>query len=284
MPELPEVETVRRGLAPVGGLRVASVKVLKPRAVREHIAGPKDFAKRLVGQTLLHISRRGKFLWAPTDQDEALVVHLGMTGQTLLHPVGATPSSQTRVVIGFEDSDLELHFVDQRMFGGMLVDELVWHGDERLPVRASHIARDLLDPRLDLDAVVGRIRARQAGIKSLLLNQEIVSGFGNIYADEALWATRTHYLRPGNRLSRSQVRELLAAGQEVMGKALKAGGTSFDSLYVNVNGESGWFQVDLNAYGQEGEPCARCGRPIVREHWSNRSSFRCPRCQPKPRL
>lgn len=283
MPELPEVETVRRGLARVAGLTVKDVEILNPRSIREHQAGARDFQKRLRGQTFEHISRRGKFLWLPTAREEALVIHLGMTGQALLQKSTEPQPSQTRVRLEFRNTDLELRFVDQRMFGGMLLDDLQWHGEERLPRRASHIARDLLDPLLDLDEVISKMRKRQAGIKSVLLNQEIVSGFGNIYADEALWQAKVHYLRPTASLARAQIREVLQAGQEVMARALQAGGTSFDALYVDVNGESGWFQVDLNAYGQEGEPCPRCARPIVREHWSNRSSFRCPRCQPRPR-
>lgn len=284
MPELPEVETVRRGLQPLAGLEVSDVKVLNPRSVREHAGGAKDFQRRLAGQTLRHVSRRGKFLWLPTADDQALVTHLGMTGQALLLPADAPLHPHVRVVVGFHEVDFELRFTDQRMFGGMLLDELVeWHGAERVPQRAAHIARDLLDPLLDLDSVVADIRSRSAGIKSVLLNQGIVSGFGNIYADEALWLARLHYARPANSIGRAKVVELLEAGAEVMRKAIAAGGTSFDALYVNVNGESGWFQVDLNAYGQEGEPCGRCGRPIVRESWSNRSSFRCPRCQPVPR-
>lgn len=284
MPELPEVETVRRGLAAVAGLTIESAKVLNPRSVREHTGGQRDFERRLEGQKLKHVSRRGKFLWLPLSSEEALVTHLGMTGQALLLPAETPLHPHVRVVLRFKKAKFELRFTDQRMFGGMLVDELVpWHGQERVPRRAEHIARDLLDPLLDLDEVVNRIRSRSAGIKSVILNQEVVSGFGNIYADESLWLARLHYGRPANTISRAKVLELLEAGQEVMRRAIHAGGTSFDALYVNVNGESGWFQVDLNAYGQEGEPCGRCGRPIVRESWANRSSFRCPRCQPTPR-
>jgi formamidopyrimidine-DNA glycosylase len=170
------------------------------------------------------------------------------------------------------------------MFGGLHLDELVTiDRGQRLPTSVTHIARDVLDPDLDEPAVIADIRRRASGIKSVLLNQQIISGIGNIYADEALWLSKLNYLMPASRLSRAQVAGLLSNVRAVMEAALKAGGTSFDDLYVGVNGESGWFDLSLNAYGQEGLPCPRCGRPIVRESWANRSSHRCPRCQPKPR-
>lgn len=286
MPELPEVETVRAGLSEhITGTSVRSVTVMHPRLTRQHVRGPRDFENRLKGQTFECVSRRGKFLWLPLcDSDEALVMHLGMSGQALLVPPKATDESHLRIRFRLERSDIELRYVDQRMFGGAHVDHLKdVEAGQRVPQSVLHIARDALDPLLDVDSLVANIRRRSAGIKQLLLNQEIVSGIGNIYADEALWASRVHYLTPGNRLSRQKVQELLTAVQSVMRAAVTAGGTSFDDLYVGVNGESGWFDVSLNAYGQEGEPCPRCGRAIVRESWANRSSFRCPRCQPRPR-
>lgn len=286
MPELPEVETVRAGLSEhITGAKIRKVSVLNPRLTRQHVRGPRDFEKLLRAQTFACVSRRGKFLWLPLeDTDDALVVHLGMSGQALLVPPKAEAETHLRIRFELDRDDVELRYVDQRMFGGAHVDRLVSidHG-QRIPQSVLHIARDALDPLLDVDALVDNIRKRTAGIKQLMLNQGIVSGIGNIYADEALWAARVHYLTPGRRLSRAKILELLAAVQAVMRSAVAAGGTSFDDLYVGVNGESGWFDVSLNAYGQEGEPCPRCGRPIVRESWANRSSFRCPRCQPRPR-
>ena len=290
MPELPEVETVRAGLAAhITGNVFTDITVLKSRSIRQHVAGSQDFAARLRGQTIHCVSRRGKYLWLPLHflhkpTGEALVMHLGMSGQALLCSPHSDPEKQLRVRLGLNRDDVELRFVDQRMFGGMHIDELkaTDHG-QLIPQSVSHISRDLLDPLLDRAQVIANIRRRTAGIKQLILNQQVVSGIGNIYADEALWRAKIHYATPGNRLSTAKVADLLDHAHSVMTAAVKVGGTSFDDLYVNVNGESGWFELSLNAYGQEGQPCTRCGRPIVRESWSNRSSFRCPRCQPRPR-
>ncbi len=230
------------------------------------------------------VSRRGKYLWATLDDDRALVVHLGMSGQLLLPDPGSVDARHLRVRVVLDDADRELHFVDQRMFGGMHIDALVEDGaGGHVPLAVAHIARDPLDPGFDERDFVRRIRSRSSGIKRCLLDQCLVSGIGNIYADEALWRARLHYDAPGDRLTGPRVRELLAHVRDVMGDALVEGGTSFDSLYVNVNGESGYFDRSLHAYGREGEPCDRCGRPIVREPFMNRSSYRCPACQRRPR-
>jgi len=165
------------------------------------------------------------------------------------------------------------------MFGGLSVSA----GGAGLPPEIAHIARDPLDEQFDLDDVVRRVRRRTSGIKRLLLDQNLVSGVGNIYADEALWRARLHGERPGERLTGPQVRELLGHVRDVMTDALAQGGTSFDALYVNVNGESGYFDRSLHAYGREGEPCDRCGTAIRRVAFMNRSSYFCPRCQPVPR-
>lgn len=276
---------VRRGLAPyVTGRRVSAVEVLEPRSVRRHDAGPADLARGLTGRRVCTVSRRGKYLWATLDDDRALVVHLGMSGQLLLPAPGSTDARHLRVRIVLADADRELHFVDQRMFGGLHIDSLVDDGaGGHVPRAVAHIARDPLDPGFDDRDVVRRIRSRSSGIKRCLLDQGLVSGIGNIYADEALWRARLHYDHPGQRLAGPRVRELLAHVRDVMSDALAEGGTSFDSLYVNVNGESGYFDRSLHAYGREGEPCDRCGRTIVREPFMNRSSYRCPACQRRPR-
>jgi len=279
------VEVVRRGLAPyLTDRRLAGVEVIEPRSVRRHAAGAADLAHGLTGRHVRSVSRRGKYLWMVLDDDRALVVHLGMSGQLLLPEPASADEKHLRVRIELEGADRELHFVDQRMFGGMHIDELT--GDDaggRVPVAVGHIARDPLDPHFDDDAFVRGVRARSSGIKRCLLDQSLVSGIGNIYADEALWRARLHYDVPGRRLTGPRVRELLSHVRAVMDEALSQGGTSFDSLYVNVNGESGWFDRSLHAYGREGEPCDRCGRPLVREHFMNRSSYRCPSCQRRPR-
>lgn len=286
MPELPEVEVVRRGLDPyVSGRRIAAVDVLHPRAVRRHQPGGRDLAHVLTGQRIRCVSRRGKYLWMPLD-DGALVAHLGMSGQLLLPDLHDAEDGDPhlRVRVRFERGDRELWFVDQRTFGGVHVDELVADGGGgQVPASVAHIARDPLDPAFDERAFIVALRRKDSGIKRCLLDQSLVSGIGNIYADEALWRARIHYDRPARSLSSSQARSLLDHARDVMRAALAEGGTSFDSLYVNVNGESGWFDRSLDAYGREGEPCRRCRRPIVREAFMNRSSYRCPTCQRRPR-
>ena len=277
---------MRRGLAPyVTGRRVAGVEVLAPRSVRRHEEGPQDLADRLTGCRITAASRRGKYLWLTLDDASAIVAHLGMSGQLLLPPVGEDDERHLRVRITFANSDRELHFVDQRMFGGLHLDDFVEDGSgDHVPASVAHIARDPLDPAFDDDAFARRVRQRTSGIKRCLLDQALASGIGNIYADEALWRARLHYDTPGRRLSRARVGDLLGHVRAVMEEALAQGGTSFDALYVNVNGESGWFDRSLHAYGRDGDPCDRCGRPIVREPFMNRSSYRCPTCQRRPRL
>ena len=279
MPELPEVEVVRRGLeAHVLGRTIGAVEVLHPRPVRRHLAGPADFADRLTGRTLTGARRRGKYLWLPLDNGDALTAHLGMSGQMLVQPPGAPPERHLRVrlVLG---PDLELRFVDQRMFGGLGISD----GGAVVPPEIAHVALDPLEEHFDDTAFVSRVRRSDSGIKRLLLNQTVVSGVGNIYADEGLWLARVHGERPGSRLRVADVQRVLDACRQVMTSALDQGGTSFDALYVNVNGQSGYFDRSLEAYGREGEPCSRCGTPVRRTTFMNRSSFFCPVCQPVPR-
>lgn len=279
MPELPEVEVVRRGLeAHVVGRTIAHVDVLHPRPVRRHLGGPADFAARLTGRRVEAARRRGKYLWLPLDSGDALLGHLGMSGQMLLQSAGAPDERHLRVRFGL-DANHELRFVDQRMFGGLAVSD----GGADLPPEIAHIARDPMDPAFDDELFVTRVRKKSSGIKRILLDQTVVSGVGNIYADEALWLAALHGDRAGRRLTRAQVLAVLAGVRQVMASALDQGGTSFDALYVNVNGESGYFDRSLQAYGQEGRPCARCGTAIVRVSFMNRSSYFCPGCQRRPR-
>ena len=294
MPELPEVEVVRRGLDRwVTGRTITDVDVLHPRAIRRHAAGSGDFASRLRGRRVAAVSRRGKYLWLPlvdgargaAPPDQALVGHLGMSGQLLLLDPVAPDEKHLRIRLRFDDDGPELRFVDQRTFGGLAVSALVPDdAGGQVPEPVAHIARDPLDPGFDDEQFVGRVRAKSSEIKRVLLDQTVASGIGNIYADEALWRSRIHGGRPADRLTRPAVRELLAHVRAVMSEALAQGGTSFDDLYVNVNGESGYFDRRLAAYGQEGLPCARCGTPIRRIAFMNRSSFFCPRCQRSPRV
>ncbi|MER5704835.1 bifunctional DNA-formamidopyrimidine glycosylase/DNA-(apurinic or apyrimidinic site) lyase [Micromonospora sp. NPDC002296] len=280
MPELPEVETVRQGLAQwVTGRRIATVEVRHPRAVRRHLAGPAHFADVLAGRTVCDVRRRGKYLWLPLDSGDAIVGHLGMSGQLLLQPATAADELHLRVRFRFADDGPELRFVDQRTFGGLSVSE----GGAELPGEIAHIARDPMDPEFSDDAFVTALRRRRTEVKRALLDQTLISGVGNIYADEALWRTRLHGARPTDALTGPTTLRLLGHVRDVLSEAITEGGTSFDALYVNVNGESGYFDRALNAYGREGEPCRRCGTPMRREAFMNRSSYSCPRCQPRPR-
>lgn len=315
MPELPEVEVVRLGLEPaLVGSTIQSVTVFEPRSLKRHDARRGDFAAMLEGRTVLSAERRGKFLWFPLDSapssisgnpandphvGDALVAHLGMSGQVLLRTPDAAPDRHLRIqyvvfhpVLG----ELAINFVDQRIFGSMAVDELVSQrigrapgkGNGRtggqdlqvlVPSQAAHIALDPVNPTFDDDAFVARLRKKSTGIKRALLDQTLISGIGNIYADEALWAARLHFDRSSDTLSVKQARTLLVEVRQVLTKALAEGGTSFDTQYVNVNGESGYFSHSLNAYGQQGKPCPRCGTEMRRVSFMNRGSHYCPRCQ-----
>ena len=352
MPELPEVETVRAGLADHSlGRPVQAVRVVDARSLRRHLPGPAHFEAALTGRALRGAYRRGKYLWLTLSEadgtlaDEALVVHLGMSGQLLvrdepgsesgneldgdsgndaedraafdeqprhlrvaleLGPAGATRGAAST---SRESTGQRLLFVDQRIFGGMFLSPLVPDvpavvatnkaaPDEMgqsevpehflVPEAVKHIARDPLDEFFDPAAVRRKFLRTSSGIKKVLLDQSVISGVGNIYADEALWRARLHYAKPARTLSAAQTRDLLEAVTRVLRESLAAGGTSFDALYVNVLGESGYFERSLNAYGRAGEPCHRCaeaGRTslIVREPFQNRSSYRCPHCQRAPR-
>ncbi|WDF32106.1 bifunctional DNA-formamidopyrimidine glycosylase/DNA-(apurinic or apyrimidinic site) lyase [Arthrobacter agilis] len=315
MPELPEVEVVRRGLERwVVGRVIESVEIVDARSLRRHVHGVEDFVGTVGGALVTDVVRRGKFLWltlaepsAPTlPPSVALMAHLGMSGQLLIEDSEAPDEKHLKVRLrlspAMDDGDAlptDLRFVDQRIFGGMFVADLEPTADGAaggtggratplIPHQAAHIARDPLDPAFSLSQFHERLTSRRTGLKRALLDQGLISGIGNIYADEALWAARFHYARPTDTMRRSDTRRIVDAATGVMARALAAGGTSFDSLYVNVNGASGYFARDLEAYGRAGRPCRRClaeGRStlIRRESFMNRSSFLCPHCQPKPR-
>lgn len=318
MPELPEVEVVRRGLVSwVRGRTIEAVEVLDPRSIRRHALGADDFAGNLEGAVVADVVRRGKFLWLPlldgvdaagegatrvAQPHVALMAHLGMSGQLLMQDSGVPDEKHLKVRFRLspqEGMPGQLRFVDQRIFGGLFVTSLVPTDDagpgglaeSPLPLiagEAAHIARDPLDPAFSFELFYRRLRKRKTGLKRALLDQGLVSGIGNIYADEALWRARLHFARPTDTLRRAEAQRVIDSAREVMLDALAAGGTSFDSLYVNVNGASGYFDRSLNAYGREGEPCKRCAAAgihatIRREQFMNRSSHTCPVCQPRPR-
>ena len=273
---------VRRGLqAHIAGKTITAVQVHHPRAVRRHEPGATDLTARLLGARIAGTDRRGKYLWLNLDDGgTALVVHLGMSGQMLLGPI--TKTEHLRIAATLDDGTA-LSFVDQRTFGGWQLAELVTVDGNRVPEPVAHIARDPLDILFDREAVVNVLRHKHSEIKRQLLDQTVVSGIGNIYADEALWRAGVNGARIAEKLTRRQLVEVLDSAADVMREALREGGTSFDSLYVNVNGQSGYFDRSLNVYGREDRNCRRCGAVIRREKFMNRSSFYCPVCQPRPR-
>jgi formamidopyrimidine-DNA glycosylase len=304
VPELPEVEVVRRGLDEhVVGRRIDRVDVLHPRAVRRHVAGPLDFAGSLSGALIDGVRRRGKYLWLSLDDaappvarvplaadgvreprgslvQRAILGHLGMSGQLLLQPADTPDGPHLRVRFVFDDDGPQLRFVDQRTFGGLAVHPI---DDAGIPIEIAHIALDPLEDAFQVEVFARSLRRRRTSVKRALLDQSLISGVGNIYADEALWRARLHYARPSETLRSAEIVALVEAVRTVMTAALDEGGTSFDSLYVNINGESGYFERSLQVYGREGQECRRCGSQIRRDAFMNRSSFTCPRCQPRPR-
>jgi formamidopyrimidine-DNA glycosylase len=296
MPELPEVEVVRRGLDEhVVGRRIRSASLTGPRVARRHVAGPADLADRLRDNLVRAAERRGKYLWlaleAPDEHLQALIIHLGMSGQLLVEPATARREKHLHATVDFADDDPQLRFVDQRTFGGMALADLVpdvaaaprTPRPYGVPASITHIAPDPLEGAFDQQAVARRMKTRHSGVKRALLDQGLVSGIGNIYADEALWRAQVHGEREAALLTKPTLSRVLDHARQVMTEALAAGGTSFDALYVDVNGASGYFSRRLDVYGREGEPCERCGTPLRREQFMNRSSYSCPRCQPRPR-
>jgi formamidopyrimidine-DNA glycosylase len=316
VPELPEVETVRAGLAPaLTNATVTAIDVLDARSFKRHIGGVEDFKATMIGSKILAVVRRGKFLWMPLelakgtaaakgDHQLAMVGHLGMSGQMLLRTPGFTEDKLTRVVIhavSESGEKVEMRFIDQRLFGSLAIDDLVPTKDglpggfsnglgvdstgestwwrNLIPASAAHITRDPLDEDFNEKFVLDKFKKKNSGIKRVLLDQQTLSGIGNIYADEALWRSQLHYDQPAASLSSAKAKELLQHVREILAKAVTEGGTSFDEQYKNVNGESGYFAVSLNAYGMTGMPCKRCGTQIKRENWMNRGSHFCPKCQ-----
>ena len=281
MPELPEVETVRLGLEPwVVGRKIKDIQLVHKGGNRAKVIAPIINAK---GARINALKRRGKFIWFELDRDFALVAHLGMSGQFIIQNRKTPPEKHLRVLIDCGDRSKEIRFIDQRTFGWVAIDNLVAEGNDLLPASVARIAPDIFDSKFDQEIVVTKLAKKKSAIKRVLLDQTVMSGVGNIYADEALWLARIHPERIASTLTESEVKALLKAVKTVMRRALKQGGTSFDSLYINVNGESGYFAVELEAYGQEDEPCSRCGKQIKRIVFGNRSSHFCPNCQKNPK-
>ena len=298
MPELPEVETVRAGLAQhVIGAEVSGVEILDARSLKRYPPGPAAFTAELMGAKFEAVVRRGKFFWLPISEGLALSGHLGMSGQVLIRSKDAPADGQTRILLQLRKPDgeqIEFRFIDQRIFGSLAVVDLVPTDDggpggfspeakagNTIPAEAAHIARDPLDPMFDIDAVVKNIARKNTEIKRAILDQNLISGIGNIYADESLWRSKIHYATRASDLSSRKLRELVQVATQVLGEAVEQGGTSFDEQYKNVNGESGYFVQELAAYGQAGKPCPRCGGQIKRDSWANRGSHFCARCQRK---
>jgi formamidopyrimidine-DNA glycosylase len=282
VPELPEVETVRSGIERhVVGRTVATAEVFNPRVVRRDVSGPDGFTAAMAGRTFLRAERRGKYLWFALDDTEALLAHLGMSGQLTVGDPNRPLSPHVRARFTFTDGGPDLRFTDQRTFGHLMLVPLTYPDDlsRVVPEPIAHIAPDPLEDAFEAKGFAARLARKKTQVKRALLDQSLISGIGNIYADEALWRARLHWAQPTDTLKPAEVSQLLEAVRDVLTEALKAGGTSFDALYVNVNGESGYFDRSLNAYGREGEPCGRCGTPISRDAFMNRSSYSCPRCQ-----
>ena len=277
MPELPEVETVRRGLHTIiTGFRIADAQSLHPRAMKSESIAP---LASLNGAKITGTNRRGKFMWLTLNRPYVLTAHLGMSGQFLIHQPNRPKATHIRAQFQLKKSlrNLELVFNDQRTFGWLSIEETT----NNIPTSALHIAPDPFDPSFDIDATMNNYLRRTIKIKTALLNQEIMSGVGNIYADETLWRAKIHPETLTSDLTKKKIATIIKTATTVMQEAISQGGTSFDDLYINVNGESGFFEQSLNAYGQEGEPCPRCGTPIKRISFGQRSSHFCPKCQKK---
>jgi formamidopyrimidine-DNA glycosylase len=279
MPELPEVETVRAGLESyVIGRKITEATSFHPRAIKPDSIAP---LSAIVGARIKSVNRRGKFIWLELDRDFTLAAHLGMSGQLLVQPSNYPAQTHLRAKLGISSQKLsnrkvdEIRFIDQRTFGWLSVEEL----SNGVPTSASHIAFDPFEPEFNLKKVIGKIKGKKTSIKSAILNQEVLSGIGNIYADESLWRAKIHPEIICEDLSESEIGKIISSAVSVMKSAIKAGGTSFDEQYKNVNGESGYFSRSLSVYGRQGEPCSRCRTPIARIAFANRSSHFCPRCQ-----
>jgi formamidopyrimidine-DNA glycosylase len=273
MPELPEVETVRRHLAPVvEGRRLVEIEIRHPRTGRRN-ASPADVGDRLRGRRVESLDRIGKFLLGRLDSDMTWVTHLGMSGRMVVTEPGEPEALHTHFVAR-TDAGAELRLVDPRTFGFVAVftpEELA---------SSLNLGRDALTDLPRSPQLSAMWAGRTAPIKSLLLDQRIIAGLGNIYADEVLYRAGVRPTRPGGAMSGSEVAKLRAAIKPVLEAGIAAGGTSLNDLaYLLPDGRAGEYLERLRVYGREGEPCRRCGTPIERVVVGARSSFFCPTCQ-----
>ena len=277
MPELPEVETVRAGLEKyIVGKQIRHAESFHPRALKPSSISP---LSAVVGAKITSVRRRGKFLWLEFDRDFVLVAHLGMSGQLLVQKsiVKNHPHLRARFILSGSSKGYtnEVRFIDQRTFGWLSVEQVF----EGIPTSVLKISKDPFESEFDLRQVVSNINRRKTAIKPAILNQNIISGIGNIYADEALWRAKIHPEIICEDLNENEIKKVIKSAILVMKSSIQAGGTSFDEQYKNVNGESGYFSRSLKVYGREGEPCPRCRSKIRRIAFANRSSHFCPRCQ-----
>jgi formamidopyrimidine-DNA glycosylase len=283
MPELPEVETVRRGLAArVVGRRIEHVEIGRERTVRR--TSRQQVIDGLTGATVLAANRRGKYLLCPLDTGDTMMVHLRMSGQLLLAPAGAVPPAHTHVVLSLSGTPAEeLWFVDPRTFGEIVVFDPD-HVDVELP-ELAHLGVDPLADGLDTPALRALLAGKRGRLKPLLLDQHVIAGVGNIYADEILHRAKLHPERTAASLRRAEVGPLHDALHDVLLAAVGAGGSTLrDARYVDLMGNGGSYQDDHAVYGRAGERCTTCGKGIIRRIVSaGRSTYYCPWCQRLPR-
>ena len=276
MPELPEVEVIRRDLdREAVGRRIKEVEVRLPRIVRRH-KNKKDFIDALVGRKIVKVDRRGKYLLAHLDSSDVLVMHLGMSGRIERSTGRKAMEKHTHVVLRLQPGG-DLRFIDIRTFGEMFVatsDGL--EGVKEL----QHIALDPLGDAFTWQLFSELLVSRNVKLKSLLMDQKFISGLGNIYSDEVLWTAGLRHDRSSATLTSQEVRRLYRAMQEVLQEGIRHGGVTLeDETYRDLHGKAGEFQNHLKVYAQEGKPCRRCRTPVTRERWGNRSTYFCPQCQ-----
>jgi len=278
MPELPEVEVIRRDLdREIGGKKVKSVEVHGARSVRRH-RQRKEFVAALEGRKVGSVSRRGKYLLCRLDGGQVLVVHLGMSGRLVRTKSAKEPLERhTHVVITFTQGG-QLRFVDPRTFGEMFVTEL--DGLEDRVEELAHLGLDPLETAMSWDAFGRLVASRRMKLKNALMDQTFLAGIGNIYSDEILFAAGLRWDRMSDSLTQEEVRRLYRSLSEILQDAVKhRGSTLADEAYVDLFGNPGGYQEHHQVYAREGEACRRCRRPIVRRKVSGRSTYFCETCQ-----
>jgi len=273
VPELPEVETVRRRIAPlVEGATIAGAEIVDPRLTRP--VSPSLVADALVGERIAAVERRGKYLLWRLESGRTLVVHLRMTGSLLHFPAGDLPADAHRRATLALDTGAAVGYRDVRRFGTW---ELLDDGHLR-PYLASRLGPEPLAPSFTSARLARIVAGRRAPIKAVLLDQRRIAGIGNIYADEALWRARIHPRRPAGELDAPEIAHLHRAVRAALRRGVELNGSTLRD-YVTPDGEGGGMQHEFHVYGRLGEPCDRCGRPIARIVVGGRGTWLCPRCQ-----